>query len=77
MRVRADQREGRRRRDGGVLPARAAAPLDRLLDGRRRVLLLGLRGRALLLAHQSTGTVGCVISQLQTPMESNKIIHPF
>ena len=55
MRVRTHQREGRRRSDGGVLPARAAAPLDRLLDGRRRLLLRSLRGRALFLAHKSPG----------------------
>ena len=56
MRVCAHQREGRRRRDGRVLPARAAAPLARVLDGRRRILLRGLRGRAALLADQSPGT---------------------
>ena len=50
MRVRVHQREGRRRRDGGVFAARAATPLARLLDGRRRLLLRGLRRRAALLA---------------------------
>ena len=56
MRARAHQREGRRRRDGRVFAARAATPLARVLHGRRRILLRGLRGRAALLAHQGPGT---------------------